>query len=383
VGTLAALLAIALVGACAGLAWLLRDRSRRGSQPARSHELRDQRLELSEARAALGAVLDASPMPLMVFDNEGRVTRVNRAAREVLNGLQVGADAPLPELTAAVRDALVGRAGRPFELVVYEPERHRFHAVAQGFAAVRGRGCAVALADESFEADYRDARRLFSAGVSHELRTPLARLLALTDTLALPLEAPERDATINQMRAEVDAMRQLIEDMILLVQLEADSVMGDGRADVSSAVEACIARHADAAAAADMRLDGRATRGLVAGIVPRLLDAVLDNIVTNAIRHAGPGSQIEVTARGLGGAAEVTVRDTGAGIAPEHLPRVFERFYRVEDARSGPGTGLGLAIVKHIAEASGGRASIDSSPGKETIVRVVLPSPAAQRAQVT
>ncbi|MGZ4481461.1 MAG: sensor histidine kinase, partial [Gaiellales bacterium] len=362
------------------VAWLLYDRRRRTAPAAPSSEPRDRRLELSEARAALGAVLDASPMPLLVFDNEGRLNRANRAARAVLTELRVGADAPLPELAAAVRDALVGRGRRPFELVVYEPERHRFHAVVQGFPAVQGRGCAVALADEIFEADYRDARRLFSAGVSHELRTPLARLLALTDTLALPLEDSDRDATIEQMRDEVDAMRQLIEDMILLVQLEAGGMTsGDGRVDVSAAVDTCVARHAAAAAAADMRLSGKATRGIVAGIVPRLLDAVLDNLVTNAIRYAGPGSEIEVTARGLGGAAELVVRDTGVGIPPEHLGRVFERFYRVEHARSGPGTGLGLAIVKHIAEASGGRATIDSSPDEGTVVRVVLPSPAAQR----
>ena len=111
-----------------------------------------------------------------------------------------------------------------------------------------------------------------------------------------------------------------------------------------------------------MSLGTAVTRGLVAAVAPRLVDAVLDNLVENAIHHAGEGEAIVVRARGLSGAVEIVVHDTGGRIPPEHLSRVFERFYRIEDARSGPGTGLGLAIVKHIAEEYGGRATVESSP---------------------
>jgi signal transduction histidine kinase len=108
----------------------------------------------------------------------------------------------------------------------------------------------------------------------------------------------------------------------------------------------------------------------------RLLDVVLDNLVENAIRHAGSGARVDVRARGLAGAVELEVADTGAGIPAEHLGRVFERFHRVEGSRTGPGTGLGLAIVKHIAEARRGRVGIESTEGVGTTVRVVLPAPA-------
>ena len=91
-----------------------------------------------------------------------------------------------------------------------------------------------------------------------------------------------------------------------------------------------------------MSLGTAVTRGLVAAVAPRLVDAVLDNLVENAIHHAGEG---EAIVRGLSGAVEIVVHDTGGRIPPDHLARVFERFYRIEDARSGPGTGLGLAIV--------------------------------------
>jgi signal transduction histidine kinase len=236
------------------------------------------------------------------------------------------------------------------------------------------------LSDQSSEADYRDARRLFSAGVSHELRTPLQRILALVETLALPLDDEERSDLIAQARAEVDAMRQLIEDMILLVRLESHELPDkDEQTDVTTAVEACVARHTAAARTASMSLGTAVTRGLVAAVAPRLVDAVLDNLVENAIHHAGEGESIVVRARGLSGAVEIVVHDTGGRIPPEHLSRVFERFYRIEDARSGPGTGLGLAIVKHIAEEYGGRATADSTPGAGTNIRVVLPAPAAVR----
>jgi signal transduction histidine kinase len=140
-----------------------------------------------------------------------------------------------------------------------------------------------------------------------------------------------------------------------------------------------VARHTAAARGASMSLGTAVTRGLVAAVAPRLIDAVLDNLVENAIHHAGEGEAIVVRARGLSGAVEIVVHDTGGRIPPEHLGRVFERFYRIEDARSGPGTGLGLAIVKHIAEEYGGRATAESSPSVGTSLRVVLPAPAAVR----
>jgi signal transduction histidine kinase len=241
----------------------------------------------------------------------------------------------------------------------------------------------VVLADESAEADYRDARRLFSAGVSHELRTPLARMLALVDTLSLPLDESEREQTMDQMRDEIDAMRELIEDMMLLARLEVEGTSGGEPADVGEAVEDCLERHAGAAQAAGLRLAGHTSAGIVTAVPRRLVDVILDNLLENAIRHAGEGADIDVTARGLTGAVELSIADTGAGVPAEHLSRVFERFHRVEGSRAGPGTGLGLAIVKHIAEAHGGRAVMESVEGQGTTVRVTLPAPAAVPASGT
>src|SRR6185436_16539481 len=324
------------------------------------------RVELSEALALRDALMTALPLPILLFDASGRLVRWNRPAREALPQLQRGHDAEPAALATAVRDAIAGRPPRPVELTVYEPERRRYHAHVRGYPGRDTRLCAVVLEEESEEADFRDARSLFSAGVSHELRTPLARMLALVDTLSLPLSDSEREEML-------DGMRRLIEEMVLLVRLESGEQAGRGEsADVTAAVADAVTRHERDAELASVELTGEATRGLLASIAPPLLDVVLDNLVANSIRHAGAGAAVRVRARGLSGAVELEVSDDGAGIDPEHLPHVFERFYRVEGSRSGPGTGLGLAIVKHVAEAHGGRAEIESAEGRGTTVRVIL-----------
>ena len=384
-GTLAPMTAaIAALAVALGIAVVLLVRTRRdhaAGEAAQARELRARvpRSELSEARAGRDALMAAVPSPVLVFDADGRLVRANALAREEASALlDLGAQ---PDLAAAVESALTG--GTPageFGLTVYEPDRRRYRAHLQAFRREGGARCVVVLTDESAEADYRDARRLFSAGVSHELRTPLQRILGLVETLGLDLPDEGRAEIIAQARLEVDGMRRLIEDMIMLVQLEGHRVDGAGEpTDMAEAVSACLRRHADAAAEASMPLSAQANRGLVVAVPPRLVEAVLDNLVENAIRHAGEGESIEVRVRGLSGAVELVVHDTGGRIPPDHLGRVFERFHRVEDARSGPGTGLGLAIVKHIAEEYGGRATAESSPTAGTTMRVVLPAPAAVR----
>jgi len=374
-----AALAVALGIAVVMLVRVRRDHARREDALARDLRDRVPRSEVSEARAGRDALMAAVPSPVLVFDADGRLVRANALARDEATAL-LDLDSQ-PDLAAAVEAALAGgTAAGEIGLTVYEPDRRRYRAHLQAFRGEGGTRCVVVLTDESAEADYRDARRLFSAGVSHELRTPLQRILGLVETLGLDLPDEGRAEIIAQARLEVDGMRRLIEDMIMLVQLEGHRFDGSGEpTDMAEAVATCLRRHADAAAEASMPLHAQANRGLVVAVPPRLVEAVLDNLVENAIRHAGEGESIEVRVRGLSGAVELVVHDTGGRIPPDHLGRVFERFHRVEDARSGPGTGLGLAIVKHIAEEYGGRATAESSPTSGTTMRVVLPAPAAVR----
>ena len=371
-------LAIALVAVTAIAVRLSIVRKRQAAEFDRERRLLVKQSELSLALAAREALFLAAPGPVLMYAHDGHLVRANSQARDQP---RLVADPPPAELDEAVARVLAGGAFDTAELTVYGPERRRYEAQLRPYATEHGPGCIAVLMDVSSATDFREARSLFSAGVSHELRTPLARILALTDTVALPLDEHERMVTIDHIRAEIDAMRQLIEEMVLLVQLESGELGGIGeRADVDRAVDDCVARHAAAARANGMRIESQTTRGLVAAVLPRLLDVVLDNLVGNAITHAGNGSTISVNARGLAGAVELWVQDSGTGIPEDHVARVFERFYRVEGARSGPGTGLGLAIVKHIAEEYGGRATIESVTGEGTTITVVLPAPAAVRA---
>ncbi|MDX6495410.1 MAG: hypothetical protein QOE17_1396, partial [Gaiellales bacterium] len=128
------------------------------------------RVQLDAALALRDAIMEASPTPVLLFDSSAHLVRVNSAAREAIPDLEIGATLALQRVATAVHEALAGRQARPFEVTVYEPERRRFHAHLRVYRDRNARACAVVLADESAEADYRDARRLFSAGVSHELR---------------------------------------------------------------------------------------------------------------------------------------------------------------------------------------------------------------------
>src|SRR6476469_2915335 len=291
----AIVLALLLVAAITALVYRERQRGRalallgrRGDLEAAARaatEGRADRPSLDAALALRDAIMEASPTPVMLFDAGARLVRANRATREAIPDLEVGATAAVQEIATAVHDALAGRPPRPFDVTVYQPERRRFHAHLRTYPDRGTRCCVVVLADESAEADHRDARRLCAAGVSHELLTPLARMLALVDTLSLPLDESEREETMDQMRDEIDAMRELIEDMMLLARLEVEGIAGGERCDLEDAVAAAVHRHEDVATDAGMVLTGGAPDGLAAGVPRRLVDVVLDNLIENAIRH--------------------------------------------------------------------------------------------------
>ncbi|HWG83078.1 MAG TPA: hypothetical protein VN686_08665, partial [Gaiellales bacterium] len=172
----AIVLALLLVAAITALVYRERQRGRalallgrRGDLEAAARaatEGRADRPSLDAALALRDAIMDASPTPVMLFDAGARLVRANRATREAIPDLEVGATAAVQEVATAVHDALAGRPPRPFDVTVYQPERRRFHAHLRTYPDRGTRCCVVVLADESAEADYRDARRLFSAGVS-------------------------------------------------------------------------------------------------------------------------------------------------------------------------------------------------------------------------
>ena len=221
-------------------------------------------------------------------------------------------------------------------------------------------------------------RRDFVANVSHEIRTPLTVLAGFVETMtSLPLSEAERRRVLVLMQQQTDRMQVLVSDLLTLAQIE-----GGPRPSIDhwvSVADLIDRVHTEAQTLSHGRhslVVAEAGEAEIAGAEAELQSA-LGNLVSNAVRYTPDGGQIHIDWHGRpDGGAEFEVRDTGIGIAREHLPRLAERFYRVDGSRSRDtgGTGLGLSIVKHVMQRHGGSLEIDSEPGKGSRFRLVLPA---------
>jgi signal transduction histidine kinase len=290
---------------------------------------------VNEERAR--AVVAQISQPVVVLDSERRVVAANHPAAMALGGLEPGRRLG-EEQTAAHPDILVLFLESPPELPAYQ-----------------------------------ELRQGFTAAVSHELRTPLARLLVLLESATLP--GSDVAELMEQARQEVEQARELIDDVLFLGELETGrEVVALGRTQAKPIVEEIVASFADRADYAEISLEVRADDLVELPLRPRMLRVVLENLLANAIRYAGPGSTCTVELSNPAGGPVLAVADNGKGVAATDLPRLFERFYRGDQARTSRGTGLGLAIVKHVVTAAGGEVEAGSEPGRGLEVRVRFPS---------
>ncbi len=221
-------------------------------------------------------------------------------------------------------------------------------------------------------------RRDFVANVSHEIRTPLTVLSGFIETLhTLPLTAVERERVLVLMSQQTQRMQTLVADLLTLAQLEGSPRPAPDRWVGLDGLLLRIAADAEALSAGRHQLHLKPHTGVeLAGIESEMPSAIA-NLVTNAVRYTPDGGEVEVTWRLLeDGSGELTVIDTGLGIAREHIPRLTERFYRVDGSRSREtgGTGLGLSIVKHVMQRHGGELMIQSDVGKGSRFRLVFPA---------
>ncbi|MGI5150696.1 sensor histidine kinase [Plantactinospora sp. CA-294935] len=239
----------------------------------------------------------------------------------------------------------------------------------------------TAAVQKAFDARRRaeDRLRSFVADASHELRTPLATMHGWIDLYVQGgLRDPdELDHAMERMQAEVDRMRLLVDELALLAHLDGARPLDRGSVDVVPLAGEVVDDARVVSADRAITLEGVA-EAVVDGDGPRI-QQVLRNLVGNAVQHTPPGTPVTVTVTAEDGEVVIAVRDEGDGIAPEHLPHVFERFYRADPSRSrdgGGSSGLGLAIVEAIVAAHGGRAGVTSVPGQGTTVRVTFPATA-------
>lgn len=347
--------------------------------------LRQYKAALARERAVLAAVFRTMDDGVIVVDEHERVQLVNPAAERILQvppGSSVGrtfvAVARDHELVAALRASLAEPSVAESEarLVAWGVPRRMLRVVVGALPGGEP-GRLVLLQDLTELRRLESARRDFVANISHELRTPLASLKALVETLeAGALEDAEAAREfLGRMHVEVDGLVQLVQELLELSRIES------GRAELrcaSHAVKPLVA-------AAVERLRPQADRaGLamaieVADDLPAVwadgarVQQVLLNLLHNAIKFTPPGGRITVRADQADGEVAISVADTGIGIAAEDLPRIFERFYKVDKSRASSGTGLGLAIAKHTVLAHGGRIWAESELGRGARFTFTLP----------
>jgi two-component system phosphate regulon sensor histidine kinase PhoR len=301
------------------------------------------RLEARRGRA----LVEESREIVVVLDGEGRVLAASRRARETVPGLEEGARPPEGFLTAAALQIPYEVDGRS-ETLLY------------------GR-------DTGDMTAYEELRAGFTAAVSHELRTPLARLLSLLDTALLPGEDPRE--LVEQAQAEVTQIRELIDDVLFLSELESGhEIVGLGSTLAFPIVVEVAESLAAQAARAGLTLAVEGDDDVELPLRPRMIRVIAQNLAQNSIRHAGPGARLTVSVRREDGSAVLTASDDGVGVPEEDLPRLFERFYRSDRARSSRGTGLGLAIVKHVVTSAGGTVEASGARGTGLTVRCVFPT---------
>jgi heavy metal sensor kinase len=216
-------------------------------------------------------------------------------------------------------------------------------------------------------------QRQFVADTSHELRSPLTVVLANLNLLRRDLDASERTLSIQEATVEAQRMRRLVNDLLLLAQADVAQAM----ARTSVCLDQLVAESVATAArqAPKHHIQSQVEASVVVTGDPERLTQLLRNLLENATHHTPPGTHIAICLRRSARVAQIVVTDTGPGIPAEHLPYIWDRFYRVDKARSraSGGTGLGLAIVKYVAEAHGGRVSVVSEGGKGATFTVILP----------
>jgi signal transduction histidine kinase len=224
-------------------------------------------------------------------------------------------------------------------------------------------------------------RRDFVANVSHELKTPITSIKGFVETLlGGAMDKPEDSKRfLGIVASQADRLNAIIEDLLVLSRLEQDAEdveilieQSELKPVLEMAIQACIPK----AEEKKIRVDLDCPESVTVQINPQLLEQAVINLVDNAIKYSLPSTQVRVDVLADEGKITVAVTDKGRGIAREHFPRLFERFYRVDSDRSREmgGTGLGLAIVKHIAQVHGGTVSVDSSVGKGSTFRIHLPA---------
>ena len=338
------------------------------------------------------AVLAGMTEGVFAVDGDERVITINAAAADLLgvapeqaHGRSIQEVVRNPDLQAFVAAVLSGEGPRETELVVHadqNPRELRVHGaqLSEGDDDGEGHGAVVVLNDVTRIRHYEAIRRDFVANVSHEIKTPVTTIKGFAETL-LDGALDDRDDAERFLRiivGQADRLSAIIGDLLSLSSLESDAEdaaipleRGSIRDVLQVALDVCEMKAGDR----HVTLTLTCPEELYAEINPPLLEQAVVNLIDNAVKYSPEGAAVAVSAGVEAAGLSIKVKDSGRGIPREHLTRLFERFYRVDKARSRDmgGTGLGLSIVKHIAVAHGGWVAVESTPGLGSTFTITLP----------
>jgi signal transduction histidine kinase len=366
-----------LVGVVA-LALLRRERARMRAEARdrarRDDQLRRERAAADDARESADLVLASMEDGVLLFGPGGGTRLANPAAEAQLGARPASLEALLP---LGLRH-LAERAALTRSVLAVEVETGTPARTLRGFAAPTKDGSVVLVIRDITETRRLDqVRRDFVANASHELKTPAASIQAAAETIRTA--AVEDPSVIprfaSQLEREATRLSRIVSDLLDLSRLESGSVL-----DETVALDAIVRdegeRFEKPAAEAGVGLSVHASTAPRVRGSARELALLVRNLVDNAIRYTAPGGSVHVELASDDGEVVLAIADTGIGIPHRDLPRIFERFYRVDRARSREtgGTGLGLSIVKHVAENHGGRVEVTSELGQGTRFEVRLPA---------
>src|SRR5947199_6467388 len=342
--------------------------------------------QIAKRESGMQTIFSAMQDALLVVDSNRQVILSNQTFRKLFDAPEVSLATPLleivrdPTLDGLVTDAL--RFERPVRCeLALDESQIELHAVATRNEAGEITGALILFHDITELKKMDQVRRDFVANVSHELRTPLSILRGYIETLLdnPTTEREELTRILRVMERHSDRLELLVEDLLTLAQLESGNPnLQMGTVDLSSFLLEMVRDWEKKLTRKQLHIivDVPTESSPICADRARLQEA-LYNLLDNAVKYSREHGEIRLSARQRDGEIELAVSDDGIGIAKGDLPRIFERFYRADKARSPDkvrGTGLGLAIVKHIAQLHGGRVEAKSELEKGTTIRVVLPS---------
>ena len=338
--------------------------------------------ESRQVQDRLSGVISGMQDGVLLLDPDGRVKDINATLRELLVlpadcvGRAVSDVVEQPELARALEAARAGETvSEEVKVSGLKPRRLLARAIPLDGGA---QGVFASLIDITEMRRLETVRRDFVANVSHELRTPVTAILSASETLSLALANDPAAATsfVEIIERNATRLQLLVEDLLDLSRIESSEVQLDLETlDLGAVFDQVLELFRERAAKRHVVLDTELPQGLMVHTDRRALEHVLTNLVDNAVKYGGTRVQVRLSARTRDEMVEVRVSDTGVGIAPEHLPRLFERFYRVDTGRSRHlgGTGLGLSIVRHLTEAMGGGVAVSSRVGEGTTFTFTVP----------